>query len=772
MATDVSSGRSGFIRADGIPKVTGQARYTADLSIPGMLEASFLYSEHPHARITLLDVSEARALPGVMAVVTQADLPKNRYGLCVKDRTLFADGVVRFDAEIVAGVAATTKEIADAATRLIRVDYEPLPAVLDPEEALDPDAALVHAAWADDAAAYDGLVRDRNDCGFANIVKGDVEAGFAEADHVVRSRYVSDMAHAVPIEPHAIVAEWQGERVTVWSSTQVPFVARAGVAETLGISEGNVRVIVPQLGGGFGGKCDFHFEAHVAALARAARRPVRLIFTRREEFAVTDKVRNPMVMTFETGVKADGTITAMRSKVLVDTGAYASDSPIITEVATMMVAGPYRTPNLLVEGHTVYTNKTPCGSVRAPSGPEGCWGLESHIDEVAAAVGLDPVEFRRRNLADEGDEGPTGQTYRAIGVKECLERAAELIGYGEPAVPGEGKGIAVGWWFSAPSATGAYVKLNADGTAVVVTGAQENGSGAVMGLALLVGAELGIDPRDVSFVYQDTDAGAWDAGSAGSQTTFNVGRAVIGAARSVRERLLALAAERLEAAPEDLEFAGDGEIRVKGAPDRHVTVGTVAQGAMDDGELLTGSSAPLPPPMPENSGGSACVGRAVFPAFAAPAFFAQAARVRVDPETGVVRVLEVAAAHDFGRVLNPLGAEGQVEGGIAMGVGLALSEGTVFGAGDRAGRQLNPDLLDYKLVTAADAPVTKIAFVDRPVADGDGGPFGSKGVGEPPCVPTAGAVANAIAAATGARVRALPMTPTRLWAELGATRGA
>ncbi len=774
MATDVTSGRPGFIRADGIPKVTGQARYTADLAIPGMLEASFLYSGHAHARITALDTSEARALPGVMAVVTQADLPRNPYGLCVKDRTLFADGVVRYDADIVAGVAATTKEIADEAVRRIRVEYEPLPAVLDPEEALGDGAALVHETWADDGTAYDGLVRDRNDCGFVNIVKGDVEAGFAEADHVVESRYVSDMAHAVPIEPHAILADWQGERVTVWSSTQVPFVARAGVAETLGISEGNVRVIVPQLGGGFGGKCDFHFEAHVAALARAARRPVRLVFTRHEEFTVPDKIRHPMVMTFKTGVRADGTITAMQSRVILDTGAYASDSPMLTEVATMMLAGPYRTPNLLVEGHTVYTNKTPCGSVRAPTGPEGCWALESHVDEVASAAGMDPVEFRRRNLADEGDEGPTAQIYSAIGVKECLERAAEMIGYEEPSQPGEGKGVAVGWWFSMPSATGAYVKLNADGTAVVVTGAQENGSGAVMGLALLVGQELGIDPADVSFVYQDTDAGAWDAGSAGSQTTFNVGRAVVGAAHTIRERVLQRAAEQLEAAPEDLELAPDGLISVKGAPDRHVTVAAVARGAMDDGELLMASSVPLPPPNPESIGGSTCVGRAMFPAFAAPAFFAQAARVRVDAETGVVRVLDVAAAHDFGRVLNPIGAEGQVEGGIAMGVGLALSEGTVFGGGNGSGdgggasRQVNPDLLDYKLVTAADAPRMQLAFVERPVAEGEGGPFGSKGVGEPPCVPTAGAIANAIAAATGARIRRLPMTPARIWAETNA----
>ena len=765
-------GRRAFVRADGVPKVTGQARYAADLRLPGMLEARFLYGGVPHARIRSLDVSAARRVPGVLAVITQADLPPNRYGMCVKDRTLFADGVVRYEGEIVAAVAATSREAADAGIAAMRLDLEPLPALLDPEEALAEGAPLVHGSWSDDEAAYEGLVRNRNDCGYVTIVKGDIDGGFAGADLIVEGRFVSDMAHAVPIEPHAIVSDWQGDRVTIWSSTQVPFIARAGVAETLGIPEGNVRIVVPHLGGGFGGKCDFHFEAHVAALARAARRPVRLVFTRHEEFVVPDKVRHPMVMTFRTGVRRDGTITATRARVILDTGAYASDSSMLTEVATMMVAGPYRTPNLLVDGHTVYTNKTPCGSVRAPTGPEGCWGLESHIDDVAAAVGMDPVEFRLRNLADEGDTGPTGQVYRAVGTKECLRQAADLIGYGSggAAEEGEGVGVAVGWWFSMPSSTGAHVKLNPDGSAVVVTGAQENGSGAVMALALLVADELGIDPAGVSFVHQDTDAGPWDGGSAGSQTTFNVGRAVTAAASSIRARVLARAADMLEASVDDVELV-EGEVRVKGAPERRVAVAAVAQAAFDDGEQLIASDSPPVPPMPDNVGGSACVGRAVFPAFAAPAFFAQAARVKVDRETGVVRVTDVAAAHDFGRVLNPVGARGQVEGGIAMGVGLALSEGTVFGEDGRAGRQSNPDLLDYKLVTAADAPRISVAFVERPVAAEEGGPRGSKGVGEPPCVPTAGAVANAVTAATGIRLRRIPMTPSRAWAAMNADRG-
>ncbi len=754
------AGAEGYVRGDGLAKVTGQARYTADLALPGMLHGKFLYSGHPSARILKLDATPALTVPGVVAVVTQADVPDVRYGAGIEDRTLFASEYVRFDSEIVAAVAATTPAAAAEGVRKIIVEYEVLTPVLDPEQALADDSPLVHPDWEQLRPAYEGIVRRGNDCGFANIVKGDVEAGFLEADEIVESRYVSDMAQAVPIEPRAIVAEWEGDRVTIWSSTQVPFAARSGVAAALAIPEDSVRVIVPHLGGGFGGKCGFHQEANVAALARKARRPVRVVFSRKEEFTVPDKIRHPMIMTLRSGVTRDGLITATKARVIIDTGAYSSDSPVLTEVSTMMMAGPYRTPNLLIEGHTVYTNKSVSGSVRAPTGPEACWALESHIDEIAQRVGIDPVQLRLRNLAGEGDTGPTGQVHTSIGTRECLQRAAELIGWDRPLAAGEGVGAAVGWWFSAPSAAGADVRLNADGSAHIVTGAQENGSGAVMALSLLVTEQLGVPPERVRVLYQDTDAGHWDIGSSGSQTTFNVGRAVLDAAGQVRRRVLERASEMLEAAPEDLELDAGG-VHVKGAPGRRLSLAEIASESLGAGVQLAATSTPNPVPMPENFGGSSCVGRAAFPAFAAPAFFAQAARVRVDKETGVVRVLEVAAAHDFGRVLNPAGAAGQVEGGIAMGVGLALLEGQELSAD---GRQRNPDLLDYKLPTAADSPVMRVEFIELPHPDA--GPHGAKGVGEPPVVPTPGAVANAVTRAAGVRLTRLPMTPPRVWEAL------
>jgi len=743
-----------YVRADGLEKVTGQARYAADLLLPGMLEGRLLLAGTAHARIKSFDTSRAQRLPGVVAVITQADVPQVRYGSAVKDRTLFAEGVIRFEGEVVAAVAARTAEIAGAAIELIDLELEKLPPVTDPEAALQADSALVHADWGS-YTAYDGLIRSGNDCAYVTIVKGDVAAGFAKADRIIEERYTCDQSHPVPIEPHAVLAQWQGDKVTIWSTSQVPFAARAGVAETLQMPESNVRIIVPHLGGGFGGKCEFHFEAHVAALARKAGRPVRVVFSRHDEFVAPDKVNHPMAIDLKTGVTREGVITARSARIILDTGAYASDAPSIAEIATMMAAGPYDIPNLDISAHTVYTNKTPAGSVRAPSGPQVAWAVEQHTDEVGRRVGLDGYEIRFRNLLEDGDEGPTGQRMAAVGAKACLKKAAELIRFRASPVSGEGIGLACAWWFSYPAASSVSLKVNTDGSATLVTGAQENGSGAVMGLALIAAEELGISPDRVSVLYQDTDAGAWDMGSSGSQTTFNNGRAVIAAATELRRRILSVAAEKLEAAADDLEIV-DGIVRVRGVPGTAMPVAEVAAALFAAGELLTAQGSAIAEALPENFGAS-CSGRVVFPAFADPTFTCQAARVAVDRETGVVRVLELAAAHDFGHVLNPEGARGQVEGGVVHSIGMALTEGTTY----REGRQVNPHLLDYKLQTSADAPAIRVEFVET---SGVMGPRGGKGVGEPPIIAAAGAVANAIAVATGARVRRLPMTAPRVWA--------
>jgi CO/xanthine dehydrogenase Mo-binding subunit len=748
MATRTTAERPTFIRPDGKEKVTGVGRYTADLSATGMAHARFRYADHPHARILRIDTAKARALPGVVAVVTQADLPNVRFGGLTQDRTLFAKDVVRFEGEIVAGVAALTDEIAAEAAGLIEVDYEPLPAITDFVAAMDPESPLVHPDW----ASYDrdeNMVANGNTIASHTIVKGDADAAMADADVVLKSRYESDASQGVPIEPRAVLAEWRGDEVTIWSSTQVPYAARSGVAETLQIPEANVRVVVPLLGGGFGAKCDLHFEAQVAALARAARRPVRLVFSREEEFRAIAQRREGIVMEIETGATKDGHLLARRARLILDKGAYCGEGGFLGQMAAMHACGPYQIDNVSVESFLNYTNQQPSGSVRAPTAPQVCWALEQHMDELAGELGLDPVELRRRTLIEEGAEGPTRQIFDEIGIKQTLERAVEMIGYDRRLPEDEAIGVAVGWWPSMPAPSGAYIHLNGDGSGTIVTGAQENGSGAVMAMPAFVAEELGMSPDDFTLLYQDTAAANWDMGSCGSQTTFNSGRAILAAAADVRDQLLDAAAAELEADREDLELA-DGGVRVKGSPDRAVSVADLAGAGTIHGK----GSGEVPEAPTGDTGG--CVGRLGNETFLAPQLITQAAHVKVDRATGVVRVLKVAAVHDSGRIVNRNGADGQVLGGVVMGVGLALSEGTML---DEQGRQRNPHLLDYKLITSSDAPEIEVDWVEYDSV----GPRGTKGVGEPPQVPTAGAIANAIAKVIGARVRQLPMTPERVW---------
>ena len=366
---------------------------------------------------------------------------------------------------------------------------------------------------------------------------------------------MTDPVNGVPIEPRAVVAQWQGDKVTVWTSTQVPYAARGGIADTLQIPESHVRVIVPLLGGGFGAKCDFHFEGHVAALARAARRPVKLVFSRREEFVAVGHRREGMVIELETGARADGTLVARKARLVLDKGAYCGEGGFFAQMAAMHALGPYELENVHVESSLVYSNNQPSSSIRAPTAPQVCWALEQHMDELAEALGIDPVELRRRTLIETGSVTATGQVLERIAMKETLEKAVELIGYGQELPEDEAIGVSVGWWPCFASPSGAYVKLNPDGTGTIITGAQENGTGAVMAMPKYVAEELGMQPEDFSLLYQDTDAAPSDMGSCGSQTTFNSGRAVIAAAVDLREQLLDAAAEQLEASRDDLELA-------------------------------------------------------------------------------------------------------------------------------------------------------------------------------------------------------------------------
>jgi CO/xanthine dehydrogenase Mo-binding subunit len=746
-----------FVRADGPDKVTGSGRYTADLSFTGMLAAKFRYAGVSHARITKLDVSAARAMSGVFAVLTADDVPDVRFGPFVQDRTLFARDFVRFEGEVVAAVAASTPEIAQRAADAIVVEYELLPVVTDVEAALATESPLVHGDWAAYGAG-DAVVRDRNDASFSSISKGDADGAMASADVVVTSRYIADGCHAAPIEPRAVVAQWEGNKVTIWTSTQVPYDARAGVCETLELPTNRVRIIVPHLGGGFGGKCGFHYEAHIAALARAAKRPVRLVFSRYEEFVAPDRRREGMVIDVTTGMRADGTIVARKAWIAIDNGAYTADAGFFSQLAAMHVAGPYRIPNVSIDAHLVYTNHQPSGSVRAPTAPQACWAIESHTDELAAAVGLDPVAFRTLNGVDTGAEGPSGQTYDEIGLQQCIKAATSGINYGAPLPDDEAIGVAIGWWpsFSVPS--GAYIKIDGDGAGQIITGAQECGTGAVMTLRQLAADELGMNAEDFQLIYQDTSVAPYDMGATGSQTLFNNGRAVIAAAGQIAEQLKALAADHLEASAADIVLE-NGSAFVAGSPTPAVSIVELA-GMAAGGELLIGHGSGAPPAAPALAG-SSCVGDLGMAAFVAPQFSCHAVRVKLDRDTGVVRVLEVSTAHDSGTILNEVGALGQVQGGVMMGIGQALTEGTRY---DDQAKQRNAGLLEYKLQTCADAPVINTQFIQ--IVTPNAGPRGAKGLAEAPNVPTAAAISNAIAKLVGKPVRQLPMTAERVWETL------
>ncbi len=749
-----------FVRADGPDKVTGSGRYTADMNLTGQLIAKFRYADVASARITRLDVSAARAMPGVFSVITDEDVPDVHYGSPVPDRTLFARDVVRYEGEVVAAVAAVDAATAQRAVDAIVVEYESLPIVGDLEASIAEGSPLVHEDW--ESYEVDGDVVQRpNVASFSSIEKGDVQAGLDQADHIVTSRYVADGSHAIPIEPRAVIAQWEGNKVTIWTSTQVPFDARNGVCETLQMPANRVRVIVPHLGGGFGGKCGFHFEAHVAALAKATRRPVKLVFSRREEFLAPDRRREAMIIDITTGVRDDGTITARTGWIAVENGAYTADSAFFPQLSAMHVAGPYAIPNVFIESSLIYTNHQPSGSVRAPTAPQACWASESHNDEVARAIGMDPVEFRRRNLVDEGIEGPSGQVYGDIGVRRCLEAAVEAAGYGDDLPADEAIGVAVGWWPSFPGPSGAYIKLDGDGSGQIITGAQECGTGSVMTLRQLAADELGMAAEDFELVYQDTSAAPYDSGATGSQTLLNNGRAVVEGAKEIAEQLKELAADQLEASAADIVLT-DGRAHVAGSPDKSVSISELA-GIAGGGELLIGKGSGTPPEYPSAS--ATCVGDQGMAGWAGPQFSCHAIRIRLDRETGVVRVLDISAAHDSGTIINPIAAQGQVEGGVMMGIGQALTEGTRYGDD---GRQQNPGLLEYKLQTAADVPAIHTTFIEVP--DPNAGPRGAKGVAEAPNVPTAAAIANAIAKLVGQPVRQLPMTAERVWTT--STRGS
>ncbi len=738
-------------RQDAEAKTSGAFVYGMDYQVPGQLYGAILRSPHAHALVRSIDASRARSLEGVEVVLTAADLPP---GLLmpgvVWDQPLLATDRVRYHGEPVAAVAAVNPEIAEQALQLIVVDYKPLPAVVDAQAAMAPDAPLVHEAW-ESYKAEEGLVRERNVCCHASLRTGDLAAAFARADFVVEGTYTTESVHQSHLEPRVATAHIvTGEIPTVYTNTQLPYWIRTNVAHALGVPEEAVRIVPTGIGGAFGSKLYPQIEPLTALLSRHAQKPVRMVVPLSDEL-LAGLPRHPTRTQMKSGVMRDGTLVALQASMIMEGGAYAGSTPEIASVAVLCLGGPYRTPNVAIDVYGVLTHKTNFGAYRGPGGPQSVFALEVHLDEVAARVGIDPLQLRLRNLLEEGDIAPNGQVVTGVGLRETVERATEAIGWHEPPRANRGKGLSLGWWTTTLQLSMAEALVDENGRLVVRVGTQEIGTGAIMGGVRQIAAEaLGMDAEEVTVEVQDTKSGLWDWGSQGSRTVSNVGRAAQLACVDLREKILALAEKLLETRREVLVVA-EGAVFASESPQDRITLKELALRS-SEGSLVSRAESKPDPATYDKTRLTSCF----YPAFHHPSFHCHAAEVEVDPGTGMVRVLRYAAAHDIGRAINPTLIEGQIEGGVMQGIGMALMEEVLY---DDQGHRTNINWTDYKLPTIADLPKIQAIIVEHPSTLG---PYGSKGLGESPVIHPPAAVANAIAAATGVRFRELPITPEKV----------
>jgi len=742
-------------RLDAADKVTGRARYATDVTVPGLLYGKIVRSDRPHARIVSIDTSAAEALPGVEAVV-YGDVGGGRFGEVIKDQTPFALDRVRYVGDPVAAIAADTPETAEMAARLIEIAYHDLPAVFDPIEAMQAGAPLLH----DDVAAYtgpSGLIRFGNVTAQVLLDRGNMEEAFTRADQVISGTYTAHSAHQMPMEPRAAVAEVDAQgRLTVHASTQGPFTVRHQFHEALGLPYTDTRIIAATVGGGFGSKLEAMAELYAGILARATGRPVKVVNTREEDLSFGTP-RHPMTFSIRSAVTRDGTILGREAQIVMDAGAYAGGSPLLAGVAALIAPGPYRIPNLKVEVLAVLTNKMSFGAYRGPTGPQTVFAVESHTDAIAQQLGMDALEFRLKNIFVAGDTGHSGQPLSSDGLRDVLVKAAEAIGWGTENPPSasnkrRGKGLAITWWPTSTGSSACSVQMNEDGTVVVQTGATEIGTGAVTaGIAQIVAGELGIALDKVRIVSGDTDATPMDPGAMGSRTLFNAGEAAKRAAIDARSQLLRRAADILEVADADLEVK-NGRITVKGVPGRGLDYGELTVNQMSTSEPVLGKGTFLAPVTPHDE---TLLQGSLVTAFNAASFHCHAAEVEVDLETGVTQIIDFVVAQDVGFAVTPLYVEGQMQGGAVQGVGYTLFEEIVI----EDGRMLNPNLALYKIPTMLDAPNVRTIIVE---SASEHGPYGAKGVGEPPVVVPPGAIANAVANAIGTPVQTTPLTPERV----------
>jgi CO/xanthine dehydrogenase Mo-binding subunit len=743
-------------RPDGPDKVTGQVQYVADLKPRGLLHAKLLRSPHAHAKIVRIDVSRARALPGVRAVVTAADIPQLKKKAPTRAHAVLAIDRVVFAGQPVAAVAADEPAIAEEALDLIEVQYEVLPVAADPLEAMKPGAPPVAElgteADTSEAQAHGSVAgvttearstKAINISQQARLQRGDVAKAFAESDLILENTYRVPMVHQGYLEPHAVLAQWDtAGNLTLWASTQGSFNTRSEVADVLELPENRIKVIPMECGGGFGGKIRALCEPITAVLARVTNRPVRYVMTRKEELEAGMPAPQ-VIIKMKTGVKRDGTLMALEAEAIVESGAF---SGAVLAVAGVFLASLYLWPNFDVKGFEVLTHKPSIAAYRAPVAPHTIFAVDSQMEQIARKLGLDPVEFRLRHLQREGDKMANNQPWLNNGGVEVLTRMAEhplwkIRAEWKASSKGgklRGTGLALGGWLGGLQPTGATVRLNPDGTLQVLTG-QVDIAGTNIALAQIAATAYGIDIDKVKITTGDTDVAPMTGLSAGSKTTYTVGVAVMQAAEQARNQTLEIAAKELEASVHDLEIDGE-KVVVRGVPDRGVTLASIGK----KGNLYMSQVEPV-------------LG-ASHPAFSvqAPAFCAQLARIEIDPDTGEVTLHDFVVVQDVGKAINPLGVEGQMQGGAVQSLGMALTEALVY---DDKARLTNPSLLDYRKLTSADLPKIETIIVEKPAPHG---PFGARGVGEPPIVPAPAAIANAIEDATGVRLTHLPLSPERI----------
>jgi len=703
-------------RLDGPAHVAGRTLFTDDLTLPGMAFGVLLRSRHPHARLVSVNTARAAAMPGVLAVLTGGEGP----GL--------AEGVVRYHGEPIAAVAAETRPQARAAARAIHVTYDPLPVVTDISAAIAPDAPRVH----DDSEA-DGL---DNVCDRAVVTRGDIKKGFAAADRVFENTFETPWVHQGYLEPHATVASWDAvsRKMTVWTSTQAQFSVRSAVAGSLRLPENRVRVIGMAIGGGFGGKGGPILEPITAALARRCGRPVKLVMTREEEFLANHPCGGSVVE-LKTGVKSDGTLVALQARVLFDTG---SDDGAQTGIGAELASGPYRIPHLSVKAYSIYTNKPSAGARRALTAPHVHFAIESQMDIIAAALGLDPVALRLKNVMRKGDPVAGGLLPYSMPEK-VIRAAADRAGWtARPRRRSAGRlargfGIAAGHWTCSAGPSAASVSVNEDGTVSVLTGAI-NLSGTDTSFAQIAAECFGLPVSRVSVTQGDTDTAPYNAGSWHSRVLFGVGEAVRRACEDAKRHLAEAFAEQTGVKPGAVRVE-NGRLQAPGT--RALSLGEVVGRFLWHYGPIVGRAELTDLPFGISSA-------------------AQVAEVEVDRETGRWRLLRLVCAQDVGFAINPMSVEGQVHGGASHGIGYALSEEYVYDQG----KLLNGTFMDFRLPTSLDHPQYDVVLLEEQL---DGGPYGAKGVGEPPTIPTAPAIANAIADAVGARVCQLPLTPERVY---------